>query len=52
MYWVIGGVRWIFLEQPIVVTPLLYISTGCVLVALLGGWLVFSLTERAIVDVQ
>jgi lipopolysaccharide transport system permease protein len=52
MYWIIEYARWIFLGQPVTLTPLIYISAVCILLALFGGWFIFSLTERFIVDVQ
>jgi lipopolysaccharide transport system permease protein len=52
MYWVIEGTRWIFLGQPIVITPFLYVCLFSMLMLFIVAWVVFAATERSIVDVQ
>ncbi len=52
MYWAIEASRWIFLGQPVEVTPALYVSVAAVLALFSSGVFVFSIYEKLTVDVQ
>ncbi len=52
MYWGVALFRWIMLNQPVAVTPMLYASlTACVLIIASGLW-IFAAYEKTTVDVQ
>jgi len=52
MYWPIEASRWVFLGQPVEVTPALHISAAFGLALFVSGVFVFSIYEKLTVDVQ
>lgn len=52
MYWTVEASRWIMLDQPFVTSPSLYLSVLLTVLLFASGLLVFSIYERATVDVQ
>ena len=52
MYWVVELSRWALLDKPIVMTVSFYWSLGLSAIVLVSGLLVFSITEKMVVDVQ
>lgn len=52
MYWVVELSRWALLDKSIVITPSFYWSLGLSGLVLVSGLLVFSVTEKMVVDVQ
>lgn len=52
LYWAIEISRWIFVGQPVAVTPSFYISMSGVALLFVSGLFVYAHKERAAVDVQ
>lgn len=52
MYWAIEGSRWVFLGQPVELSPALYVSAALTLCLSASGLFVFSIYEKLTVDVQ
>lgn len=52
MYWVIELSRWALLSKPVAITTPFFWSLGFSIAIIIGGLLVFSVTERAVIDVQ
>ena len=52
MYWVVELSRWVLLDKAVIITPPFYWSLGFSGLILTSGLLVFSLTEKMVVDVQ
>lgn len=52
MYWFIEMSRWIFIGQPVTITPTFYVSMAGVAALFVAGLFVYAHQERAAVDVQ
>ena len=52
MYWVVELSRWALLDKSVIITAPFYWSIGVSALILAGGLLVFSATEKKVVDVQ
>lgn len=52
MYWVVELSRWALLDKPVEITAPFFWSLGFVCVTVYGGLLVFSKSEKIVVDVQ
>ncbi len=52
MYWAIEVSRWIFIGQPVPITPSFFVSMAAVAVLFASGLFVYAHQERAAVDVQ